>query len=262
MKVWIERLKGFGRYRDLLKHLVMRDIKLKYRRSVLGYLWSVLDPLFSMIVMTIVFSKMFNRNIENYPIYLFTGQLLFNFMRNSTTQAMHSINANGSLIKKTYVPKYIFTFSKIVSVFVDLLFNMIALVLIMIVTGTTFSWYSLLFPFVLIQLFVFCLGLGLLLAQANVFFKDVQHIYHAILTVWLYLTPMFYPIEALPENVRWGIEHFNPMYFYIKQFRDIFYSSTMPQMEYVMIGSIVAFVMLLLGTGVFCKNQDKFILHI
>ena len=163
--------------------------------------------------------KSFEENIENFPVYLFAGQLLFNFMRNATSQAMHSINVNGSLIKKTYVPKYIFTFSKLISALVDLLFNMVALILIMLVTGSKFSWYNLLFPFILLQLFVFCLGLGLFLAQANVFFKDVQHIYNALMMAWMYLTPIFYPMESLPEVVRWAIEHCNPMYYYIKQFR-------------------------------------------
>lgn len=262
MKIWFLRFKDFFHYKDLLKHLVARDIKLKYRRSVLGYLWSVLDPLLSMVVMTIVFSTMFKRNIENFPVYLFCGQLLFNFMRNSTSQAMNSINVNGALIKKAYVPKYIFTFSKVISGLVDLMFNLVALVLVMLVTGAKFSWSNLLFPLVLVQMFLFSLGLGMFLAQANVFFKDVQHIYNAVMMAWMYLTPIFYPVESLPESVRWGITHLNPMYYYVKQFRDIFYAGTLPQGQYVLWGSIAALVMLVFGTATFLKNQDKFILHI
>lgn len=262
MNIWLLRFKDFFHYKDLLRHLVARDIKLKYRRSVLGYLWSVLDPLLTMIVMTIVFSAMFNRNIDNFPVYLFCGQLLFNFMKNSTSQAMNSINVNGALIKKAYVPKYIFTFSKIISGLVDLIFNLVALVIVMLATGAGFRWTNLLFPLVLIQLFVFNLGFGLFLAQANVFFKDVQHIYNAVMMAWMYLTPIFYPIEALPELVRWCITHLNPMYYYVKQFRDIFYSGTLPQAEYVIAGSVAALVMLVFGTGIFLKKQDKFILYI
>lgn len=262
MHIWLARFRNFLYYKDLLKHLVMRDIKLKYRRSVLGYLWSVLDPLLSMIVMTIVFSKMFNRNIENFPVYLFCGQLMFNYMKNATSQAMNSINANGALIKKAYVPKYIFTFSKVISTLIDLLFNMAALALVMLATGAKFSWYNLLFPFILLQLFVFSLGLGLFLAQANVFFKDVQHIYNAVMVAWMYLTPIFYPVESLPESVRTAVTHLNPMYYYVKQFRDIFYTGTLPQATYVMVGSIAAFVMLAFGTWTFFRNQDRFILYI
>ena len=262
MKIWLLRLRDFFHYKDLLKHLVMRDIKLKYRRSILGYLWSVLDPLFTMIVMTVVFSAMFDRNIENYPVYLFCGQLLFNFLRNSTSQAMYSISASSELIKKTYVPKYIFTFSKIISGLVDLLFNLMALLVVLLFTGGRFDWSNLLFPVVLIQVFVFSLGLGLFLAQANVFFKDVQYIYNAVMMAWMYLTPIFYPVEELPKQVHWCVTHLNPMYYYVKQFRDIFYSGVLPQWEYVLAGCVAAFVMLVFGTATFLKNQDKFILHI
>ena len=262
MQIWFDRLKDFFRYKDLLKHLVMRDIKLKYRRSILGYLWSVLDPLLTMIVMTVVFSTMFSRNIDNFPVYLFCGQLLFNFTRTSTSQAMNSINANGAMMKKAYVPKYIFTFSKIISTLIDLLFNMVALLLVMFGTGADFSICNLLFPAVLLQLFVFNLGLGMFLAQANVFFKDVRYIYNAVMMAWMYLTPIFYPVEALPQTVRFAITHFNPMYYYVKQFRDILYSGVLPQGEYVLGGCVAALVMLVFGTGMFLKNQDRFILHI
>lgn len=262
MKIWLRRLKGFFHYKDLLKHLVMRDLKLKYRRSVLGYLWSVLDPLLSMTVMTIVFSSMFKRNIDNYPVYLFSGQLLFNYMRTSTTQAMNSIVSNGGLIKKIYVPKYIFTISRVISALIDLLFNMVALLIVMLVTGAPFHWCNLLFPVVLVQLFVFCLGLGLFLAQANVFFRDVQHIYTAVTMAWMYLTPIFYPIESLPGTVQFVVRWMNPMYYYVKQFRDVVYFGVLPQWEYVLLGSVVALLMLVFGTGLFFKNQDRFILQI
>ena len=112
MNAWQYRIETFWQYKDLLIQLVSRDLKLKYRRSVLGYLWSILNPLFVMIIMTIVFSTMFSRNIENFPVYLFTGKMLYDFLSTSTRQAMGSVVGNASLLKKTYVPKYIFTLSK------------------------------------------------------------------------------------------------------------------------------------------------------
>ena len=154
--------------------VIKKNIKLKYRRSILGYLWSILNPLLIMIVMTIVFSSIFSRNIENFPVYLFCGQLLFNYMNNSTHQALYSITSNSQLLKKTYIPKYIFTISTITSGFVDLIFSLAALVVVLVITQATVTWYILLFPFVLIQLYVFCIGLGLFLSQSSVFFKDVQ----------------------------------------------------------------------------------------
>lgn len=252
----------FMTYRDLLRLLVTKNIKLKYRRSFLGYVWSILNPLLTMIVMTIVFSTMFSRSINNFPVYLFCGQLLFNFMNGSTHQAIFSITGSASLLKKTYVPKYIFTVAKITSGVVDLLFSMGALLIVMVVTRAPFSWYMLLAPVVILQLYLFCIGLGLFLAQANVFFRDIQYIYNAVTTAWMYLTPIFYPLDALPEKLIWFIKHFNPMYFYVAQFRDLIYLGRMPGHLIQLAGWGAAVGMLLIGIWSFRKTQDKFILYI
>lgn len=260
--ILLQYIREFLKYRDLLKLLVVKNVKLKYRRSFLGYVWSILNPLMIMIVMTIVFSSMFRRNIENFPVYLFCGQLLFNFMRSSTTQAISSITGNAALLKKTYVPKYIFTVAKITSGLVDLIFSLGALVIVLIATHARITGYALLFPFVLLQLYVFCIGLGLFLAQANVFFKDTQFIYNAVTTAWVYLTPIFYPLESLPDKLVWCIKHLNPMYFYIGQFRDLVYYGRMPGHLIITAGCITALAMLLIGTWSFMRSKDKFILYI
>ena len=262
MKLLTDRLKRFLHYQDLVKHLVMKDLKLKYRRSVLGYLWSVLNPLLIMIVMSIVFSQMFDRHIENFPLYLFTGQILFNYMNQSTHIALSSINANAALIKKAYVPKYIFTFAKITSGLVDLIFSLAALIIVMIFTGSKFSFYNLLFPVVLLQLYVFCIGLGLFLAQANVFFRDIQYIYNAITTAWMYLTPIFYTLDALPDLVAKVVTYCNPMYFYISQFRDIIYYNQMMDWRMVIAGCISSMIMLLIGIKTFVAKQHQFIFYV
>lgn len=255
-------LREFWKYKDLLRLLVAKDIKLKYRRSVLGYMWSILNPLLIMIVMTIVFSTMFSRNIENFPVYLFCGQLLFNYMNNSTHQAIFSISGNAALLKKTYVPKYIFTVAKVTSGLIDLVFSMGALAIVLIATRAKITFYALLFPVVLIQLYVFCIGLGLFLAQANVFFKDTQFIYNALTTAWMYLTPIFYPLEMLSEKISWVITHFNPMYFYVGQFRDLIYYGRMPEGWLMLYGCGAALLMLIVGVISFMRSKDKFILYI
>lgn len=258
----MQYLHEFWKYKDLLKLLVTKNIKLKYRRSWLGYIWSILNPLLIMCVMTIVFSTMFRRNIENFPVYLFCGQLLFNFMNSSTTQSIFSITGNAALLKKTYVPKYLFTVARITSGLVDLVFSLGALVIVLIVTHAQITWYILLFPLVLLQLYVFCIGLGLFLAQSSVFFKDTQFIYSAITTAWLYLTPIFYPIEALPEQLIWCIKHLNPMYFYIGQFRDLVYYGRMPGYLLIFAGCGAALIALGLGIWSFLRTKDRFILYI
>ena len=255
-------IKEFWSYRDLLRLLVVKDIKLKYRRSVLGYVWSILNPLLIMSVMAVVFSAMFKRGIENFPVYLFCGQLLFNFMNSCTHQAIFSITVNAPLLKKTYVPKYIFTVAKITSGMVDLVFSLGALLIVMVVTGAKFSWTNLLFPTVILQLYIFCIGMGLFLSQANVFFRDIQYIYNAVTTAWMYLTPIFYPIDALPEQLQWIIKHCNPMYFYVAQFRDLIYLGRLPGWGIVLAGSVTAVVALFVGIWSFGRSQDKFILYI
>lgn len=255
-------MQEFWKYRDLLGLLVSKNVKLKYRRSWLGYVWSILNPLLTMVVMTVVFSTMFSRKIENFPVYLFCGQLLFNYMNQSTHQALFSITGNAALLKKTYVPKYIFTVAKITSGLVDLFFSLGALVIVMIVTRARITWYALLFPFVLLQLYVFCIGLGLFLAQAGVFFKDTQFIYNAVTTAWMYLTPIFYPMESLSGNLSWLIKHFNPMYFYIGQFRDLIYYGRMPGNLIILAGCGAALAMLIIGIWSFMRSKDRFILYI
>lgn len=254
--------KEFWKYRDLLKLLVSRDLKLKYRRSVLGYLWSILNPLLIMIVMSVVFSKMFNRDIPYFPVYLFCGQLLFNYMNNTTHQAIFSITNNASLLKKTYVPRYIFTLSKITSGMVDFVFSLGALIIVMLVTRTPFHWCNLLFPFVVLQLYIFCVGLGLFLAQANVFFRDIQYIYNAVTTAWMYLTPIFYPMDLLPDTLQWIVKRFNPMYFYVGQFRDLIYYGRLPGWGILAAGCVTAVAMLGIGVLCFNRSKDKFILYI
>lgn len=198
MNLFLKRLGGFYKYRFLMQQLVTKDIKLKYRRSFLGYLWSILNPLMVMVIMVIVFSNMFRSDIVNFPVYLIIGQTLYNFMSESTTQAIFSIIGNASLLKKTYVPKYVFTVSKITSSFVNMVFALGALVIVFVVCRVVPNVFYLFIPVILLQEYLFCLGLGMLLAQGCVFFRDIQHIYNAVLTAWMYLTPLFYPITLLP----------------------------------------------------------------
>jgi lipopolysaccharide transport system permease protein len=256
------RLKSFVHYKDLLIQLVEKDIKLKYRRSFLGYLWSVLNPLMIMVIMVIVFQHMFRFSIENYPAYVISGQICFNFFSEATNQAISSITGNAALLKKTYVPKYIFTIAKVTSSCVNLLFSLGALLIVFVVCKVQMTAYVLLLPLILLQLYVFCLGIGLLLAAFNVYFRDIQYIYGAFLTAWMYLTPTFYPLEQLPVNIQWLIKHFNPLYFYVGQFRDIMIYGQMPGDMIMLAGIVSAILALIAGTTVFLKVKDNFILYI
>ncbi|MCR1842981.1 ABC transporter permease [Murimonas intestini] len=258
----IGRMQGFYKYKDLLVQLVSRDLKLKYRRSFLGYVWSILNPLLLMLVMTIVFSHIFRFDIANYPVYLIIGQTLYNYMNNSTTHAIYSITDNGPLLKKTYVPKYIFTLAKITSGLVDFLFSLGAMLLVMIFTGISLNFKMLYLPVIAVQLYLFCLGLGMFLAQAAVFFRDIQYIYNVVLMAWMYCTPVFYPMDVLPATLQWLVSHFNPLYIYIQQFRSIVLENQFVSMRFEGLGWLYAFIALLLGCITFFRSQDKFILYI
>ena len=250
------------RYKDLLFQLVSRDLKLKYRRSVLGYVWSILNPLLVMIVLVVVFSHMFSRNIPNFPVYLLIGRTLYEFVISATNKALGAITDNASLLKKTYVSKFMFPLAKITSSMVDFVLSLGALLIVLIFTRTKLSWTMLLFPLVVLQAYIFALGLGFFLAQMHVFFRDTRYIYNAITTMWMYCTAIFYPISMLPSFLEKGIENFNPLFIYINQFRDIVWKGVLPSAHDVILGVAYAVIFFIIGTLIFRKNQDKFILYI
>jgi lipopolysaccharide transport system permease protein len=255
------RLRTFFQYRELFFQLVSRDIKLKYRRSVLGYLWSILNPLFTMVIMTIVFSSMFARGIENFSVYLLSGSLLFSFMSGSVGRAITSVLGAAGIIKKIYVPKYIFTLAAVTSELITLFFSFGALLVVVLVTGLPFSWRFFLIPLPIIELYVFCIGLGLFMAQAMVFFRDVQYLWGVFVTAWMYLTPIFYPVSMLPEKVRFAVTNFNPLYYYIAQFRYFVLGGEGGWQWNALRGVAVAALMLLVGLVSFSRSKNKFILY-
>jgi lipopolysaccharide transport system permease protein len=258
----LSRLRNFFRYRELFFQLVARDIKLKYRRSFLGYLWSVLNPLFTMVIMFVVFSTMLARGVENFPVYLLSGSLLFSFMSGAVGRAIPSVLGASALIKKIYVPKYIFTLASVTSELVTLFFSLGALLVVIIATGLPFTWRFLLIPLPIIELYVFCIGLGFFLAQAMVFFRDVQYLWGVLSTAWMYLTPIFYPVSMLPENVRFAVTGFNPLYYYIFQFRYFVLGGEGGWRGEALRGAAVALAMLLVGLISFSRAKNKFILYI
>ena len=262
MRTFKYRIRTLIKYLNLLHELVSRDLKLKYRRSFLGYVWSILNPLLIMIVLAVVFSTMFSRSIENFPVYLIAGRTVFEYIKGSSTSAMRSVVGNAALLKKTYVPKYIFTLAQITSSLVEMIFSLGALFIVMIATKSPFYWEILLLPLVFVQVYVFCCGLGLYLAQLNVFFRDMQQIYQAVTTAWTYLTPLFYPIERLPELLQFMIRTFNPAYYYVTQTRCLVMYGQIPGARLIIGGSVWAVVMLLVGIYTFQKSKDRFILYI
>ncbi len=252
---------SFRRYQHLLLNLVQRDLRVKYRRSSLGFLWSVLNPVLMMLIMSAVFSYVFRFDIENFPVYLLSAQLIFNFFSSATSSAMGSVLGYSSLIKKVYIPKYIFPFEKVVYEFVNTLFTLVALLVVMLVTGVTFTGWLLLAPICLLLLFVFNLGVGLFLSAIMVFFRDMQHLYGVLLVALTYLTPIFYPVEILPPWMQFAVR-FNPLFWYVSMFRSLVLYGTAPTSTMWLCTGVCSVFSILLGLFVFKKNQDRFILHL
>lgn len=263
--MFIKKLKewlfSFFRYQDLLKELVVRDIKVKYRRSVLGYIWSVLNPLLMMVVISTVFSHMFRFDIENYPVYLLTGQLVYNFYSESTNFAMTSIINGGSLIKKVYLPKYIFPLSRVLSSFVNLLFSLTALIIILVATKAQITPAFFLFPLPLIYLLLLCIGVGLIMSVVTVFFRDMLHLYGVFLTALMYMTPIFYPVSAMSDEVV-KILKLNPLFHIVGMFRKIVMDGQFPTLRENIVCLAFSVVFILIGLVVFKKKQDNFVLYL
>ena len=256
------RLMNFYNRRELLIQLVQRDIRLKYRHSFLGYLWSIMNPLLIMLVLTAVFSNMFRYDIINYPVYILIGRALFDFLSESTRTGMWSVIGNAPLLKKIYVPRYIFTMACVTSSAVNFIFSLGAVAIVMIFTKTLPSWYILLLPFTIIQLYLFCLGVSFFLAAATVFFRDMQYIYNAVILAWMYLSALFYPASILPPKIFWLVSHFNPIFIYVEQARSFILYGTMPPAHYIWIGCLAAVLSVLAGAEIFRRTQDNFILYI
>lgn len=249
------------RYRFLIKQLVDRDFKAKYKRSILGVFWSFLNPLLNMIVQYVVFSNMFKFDIPYFPVYLLCGNVIFNYFSESCGMALTSIVGNADLIKKVYVPKYIYPLTRIMSSLINMLISLIPLAAVALISGLLPNRTYLLLPFPLICLALFCLGLGMLLASAMVFFRDIQFLWGVLTTIWMYLTPIFYPITALPDNIQ-AIVKLNPLYFFVTFLRSCVIDGLSPEpMRYVQC-AMVALVTLAVGAFVFKKSQDNFVLYL
>lgn len=251
------------RFTPLLKNLVSKDFKVKYRRSVLGIAWSVLNPLFTMLVITTVFGKLLKIEIENFATYYIVAYAIWNFFSEATTGSLSSILSSAQLIKKVYIPKYIFPIEKCLFSLVNFLFTLIAVAGVMLIQGVVPGVTALLFPLPVLYCFVFVCGVSLFLSAATVFFRDVQHLYGVLLTVLMYLTPIIYPIELIEEQkALYTIVSMNPMTHYIEYFRDVVMYNTVPSMQENLTCICISIVALLIGGFVFKKSEGKFILHI
>lgn len=249
------------RYRFLVKQLVSRDFKIKYRRSALGALWSFVNPLMTMCVQYVVFSTLFKTDIANYPVYLLSGIVVFNFFTEATSVALHAISGNAGLITKVYVPKAIYPVSKVLSTGINLLVSLLPLLIMSFATGIRITKAWLLLPYDLACLVLFCIGIGMFLSAVMVFFRDMQFIWSVLCMVFTYVTPVFYPEAILSGPMRAALQ-WNPMHQYIVFFRTVILEGISPEPRLYVQCLLFSAASLLLGSAVFKKTQDKFIFYI
>lgn len=250
----------------VLKQLVTKDFKIKYRRSFLGVAWSVLNPLLMMAVMSVVFSTLLGSNIENFPLYLILGNITYSLMSESTSKAVTSILEAAPLLKKVKIDRFVFPVQKVLFGLVNLAFSLIAVAVVMIWFRVVPTWHLIWLPVCLILLMVFCIGIGLALSAATVFFRDIIHLWSVVLTAWNYLTPVFWDFQMLLDRgaPAWtlAIVKMNPMYGYITFMRDIVLWQQNPSPEILLLCTVSALVALAIGIFVFRKTEHKFILYI
>ena len=251
------------KYSFLLKQLVSRDFKVKYKRSALGILWSLLYPVLMMLVMAIVFSNVFKFSTPgvSYLAYLMTGLTIFNYFSEASNLAMSSVVANFGLINKVYMPKYIFPLSKTLFVGINFLLTLIPLYAVILLTGTGLNWYHFLLPYCFVCLFLFTLGMGFLLSTIAVFMRDMFYIYGIIITIWTYLTPIMYDIEIITNSTLQFLMKFNPLYQIINFARTIILYGDCPTVGQFAGCGVSAVVVLFIGAVIFKKKQDKFIYY-
>lgn len=261
------RIAELYRYRELIKNLVTRDLRVRYKNSVLGVLWSLLNPLLMTLVFTVVFTLMIPSDIEKYPVFFMCGFLPWSFFSASLTGGTGSIVNNAPLIKKVYFPREVLPLSEVLSNLVNFLLALVVLFAMIFVFQIELTAAVLMLPFIILAQVMFTLGMALALSTANVFFRDTQHILEIMLLAWFFLTPIFYPIKTLPESAQlfgltvdiqlWA-RRLNPMASLVASYRDILYWGKPTGIDFFLRTLVTCFLVLVAGYLVFCRFSSVF----
>ncbi|MBC8496144.1 MAG: ABC transporter permease [Chloroflexi bacterium] len=254
---FVEEIQALMAYRGLVVQFVARAIKTRYKRSILGVVWTLLNPLLTMIVLTVVFSHLFRIQIKNFPVYVLSGQLVWIFFSTTTSSAMGEMIWSGELIKRIYVPKSVFAVAAIGTGLVNFLFSLLPLLIIALVLGVRMNPAMFTWLLTIPLLSIFSLGLGLLLSTATVYFADMLPVYNVLLTIWLYLTPVIYPIEIVPQQWHW-LFRINPVYYFVQAFREPLLTGSIPGLETWLPATGFALATFLMGGLVFAAKSSEY----
>lgn len=257
----LDELRELFRYRDLVQNVVRRNVTARYKRSVLGILWTLLDPLLTMIVMAIIYTALFARTIPGFPVFLLSGIVIWNFFSQSSMQAMGDLVFSGSLIGRIYFPKSVFGFAATGTGLVNLSISLGLLVVFVIIFQRPITPALLFVPVAIALATAFTLGIGLLISAFAVFFVDMMNLYRILLRLLAYLSGIFYTLEALPEQLRPFIA-FNPTYQMVEIFRIPIYEGRLPPAQSVAYFSLWSILALIIGLWVFTRLSDEYIYRV
>jgi len=266
-KQMINRLAELYHYRELIKNLVIRDLKVRYKSSVLGVLWSLLNPLLMTIVFTVVFSLMLRSDTPNYPVFFMCGYLPWSFLSDSVVRGTNAIVGNDHLIKKVYFPREVLPISDVLSGLVNFLLALLVLFGIILVFRVHLTASVLMLPVIIVGQILFTMGLAFILATANVFYRDTQHIMQVVMQAWFFLTPIFYPIDVIPQsatvlgitvNLQLWVRRLNPMASLIASYRDILFRGAMPGLDFLLRTLVTCLVIFVIGYLFFSRFSSVF----
>ena len=254
----ISRLKEHG---FLFTELVKRDFKKKYKNTYLGMLWSVLSPLLTLLIMSLVFTTFFGRNQPHFVIYIFCGNIVFSYFTDSTNGGMGSLLTNSAIFTKINVPKYLFLFSRNVSSLINFGLTLIVFFIFCIIDGITFTWAFFLLLFPIMCMIIFNLGVGLILSALYVFFRDMQYLWSVFTMLLMYLSAIFYTVSSFPEKFQ-KLFLLNPVYVYIKYFRLIVIDNSIPSIQYHLLALGYALLAFGIGALIYKKYNHKFLYYV
>ena len=254
-------LKKYVRYRFLFEELVKRDFKKKYKRTVLGMFWSVLSPLLMLLVMSLIFTHFFGRNIEHYTTYLFCGNLIYSYFSESTSQGMMSLVGNASIFTKVNVPKYLFLLSKNVQTLINFGITLCVFFVFCVADRITFTWRLILLIYPVTLLLLFNIGVGLILSALFVFFRDIQYLWTIFLQLLMYVSAIFYSIDTYPMMIR-NVFLLNPVYLFIRYFRKIVIEAAVPSVWFHLLMLADVIIVFGLGCWIYKKYNTKFLYYV
>jgi ABC-type polysaccharide/polyol phosphate export permease len=253
----IQEVRELWRYRDLLRLLISNSIKTRYKRSVLGVVWTLLNPLLNMLVLSIAFSALFRFDVKNYPVYILIGLLAWNFFAQTVTQTMHTLVWGSNLLKRIYLPRSIFAVSVLGNGLVNFGLAFVPLLIIMASMSHPITSTMLLVPLAVFLLALFTLGLSLLLSTLAVFFADIVDMFTILLSAWFYLTPIIYPLDIIPSELQ-PYMRWNPMTIFVNLFHDLIYEGRIPETSNIGAAATLSFGIVLIGWWVFTRKADEF----